>query len=156
MKYSCSLIAVKDIERSKAFYRDTLGQKIVLDVGMNVAFEAGFAIQEDFAELVGLDPASTLYKTHNFEFYFEEDQLENLRDRLLNTPGVQFVHEIKEYPWGQRVFRIYDPDMHIIEFGESMDLVVRRFLDQGLSVEETAGKTMFPIEYVLNCQRQGA
>lgn len=56
-----------------------------------------------------------------------------------------------EYPWGQRVIRFYDPDMHIIEVGEPMENVVKRFIDQGLSVEETSKRTQHPIEFVKNC-----
>jgi len=41
--------------------------------------------------------------------------------------------------------------MHIIEVGESMEIVIKRFLKQGLSVEETANRTMHPIEYVRKC-----
>ncbi len=151
MKYSGPLLAVKDIETSKEFYQNVLDQKIVLDFGINVTFESGFSIQQNFAELVGFDPASVKYKTHNFEIYFEIDDLDNWKDRLKKTPGLEFVHDIKEYPWGQRVLRFYDPDMHIIEFGENMEIVVKRFLAQGLSVEETSKRTMFPIEFVKNC-----
>jgi hypothetical protein len=41
--------------------------------------------------------------------------------------------------------------MHIIEIGESMVSVVKRFLNQGLSVEETAQRTQHPIEFVKQC-----
>jgi catechol 2,3-dioxygenase-like lactoylglutathione lyase family enzyme len=152
MKYSGPLLAVKDIEKSKDFYRDVLGLKIVLDFGANVTFEPGFSIQQDFTALVGLDPASEIHPSRNFELYFEVEDLDSWHEKFTATPGLQFVHGIKEYPWGQRVFRIYDPDLHIIEFGESMEMVVKRFLAQGLSVEETAQRSMFPIEFVRSCQ----
>jgi hypothetical protein len=41
--------------------------------------------------------------------------------------------------------------MHIVEVAESMESVVIRFLKQGLSVEETAERTMFPIDFVKQC-----
>ncbi len=44
--------------------------------------------------------------------------------------------------------RFYDPDKHIIEVGESMAVVAKRFLDQGLSVEETAKIIQHPVEFV--------
>ena len=28
------------------------------------------------------------------------------------------VHPIRMEPWGQRVFRIFDPDKHVVELGE--------------------------------------
>ncbi|MEW9121058.1 MAG: hypothetical protein AB2421_00005 [Thermotaleaceae bacterium] len=52
---------------------------------------------------------------------------------------------------GQRVIRFYDPDMHIIEVGESMETVVKGFIKQGLSIEETAERTQHPIEFVKRC-----
>ena len=61
---------------------------------------------------------------------------------------MEFIHGIKEQPWGQRVMRFYDPDMHIIEVGESMESVARRFLRKGLSVEETAKRILMPEEFV--------
>ena len=54
---------------------------------------------------------------------------------------IEFVNPIMEHSWGQRVVRLYDPDGHMIEVGESMDYVVRRFLASGMSVEEAAAKT---------------
>ena len=44
--------------------------------------------------------------------------------------------------------RFYDYDGYIIEVAESMESVAKRFLSQGLSVEETARRTMFPVEFV--------
>ena len=38
------------------------------------------------------------------------------------------MHPVKEHSWGQRVVRFYDPDRHIIEVGENMKVVCRRFL----------------------------
>jgi len=53
-----------------------------------------------------------------------------------------------EHAWGQRVVRFYDPDMHIVEVGESMMNVCRRFKAQGMTLEEIVAKTMFPQEVV--------
>ncbi len=56
-----------------------------------------------------------------------------------------------EHSWGQRVARFYDPDKHIIEVGENMIMVVRRFLNSGLSIEETAIRMDVPVDYVKSC-----
>ena len=45
---------------------------------------------------------------------------------------------ILEAGWGQRSIRFYDLDGHIIEVGENMKMVVKRFLDSGMSMEETS------------------
>ncbi len=55
---------------------------------------------------------------------------------------------MKEHPWGQRVVRFRDPDGHIIEVGERMTAVCRRFLDSGLTPEQTASRMDVPVDYV--------
>jgi len=45
--------------------------------------------------------------------------------------------------------------MHIIEVGEKMETVVKRFIRQGLSIEETAERTQHPIEFVKACNLEG-
>lgn len=49
--------------------------------------------------------------------------------------------------------RFYDPDMHIIEVGENMKSVCRRFIDSGLTAEETAKRMDVPIKYVNSALR---
>jgi len=34
---------------------------------------------------------------------------------------VEFIHEIVEQPWGQKVMRFYDPDYHMIEVGAPIE-----------------------------------
>jgi hypothetical protein len=52
--------------------------------------------------------------------------------------------------------RFYDPDRHIIEVGENMVMVVKRFLDSGLPAAETAARMDVTIEYVKSCIVQRA
>lgn len=33
-------------------------------------------------------------------------------------PLVELIHPIERQAWGQKVFRFYDPDGHIVEVGE--------------------------------------
>jgi hypothetical protein len=72
-------------------------------------------------------------------------------DYLKSFKDIEYLHDIKEYNWGQRVIRFYDPDDHVIEVGESMTVVCRRFISQGMTIEETAQRTMFPVEFVKAC-----
>ena len=53
-----------------------------------------------------------------------------------------------EHEWGQRVIRIYDLDGHVIEIGESLEYVARRFLEEGMGLEETARKTQLPLSQI--------
>ena len=64
---------------------------------------------------------------------------------------IEYVHPVKEHSWGQRVVRFYDPDKHIIEVGENMKTVCRRFLDSGMSLEQTAERMDVPVEFVKDC-----
>ena len=41
---------------------------------------------------------------------------------------------------GRRVVRFYDPDGHLIEVGEDMGMVVRRFLASGQTLEEVSAR----------------
>lgn len=151
MKFCGQLIAVNDIEKSKIFYTEVLNQKIIFDIGPNVAFEGNFSLQLGYAELVGFSETEMLHCSKNFELYFEENDLDEFINKLNNISNIEYVHKIKEYSWGQRVIRFFDPDKHIIAVAENMATVVKRFLSQGLSLEETAKRTMFPIEFVKNC-----
>lgn len=135
------------MEKSKAFYEKVLEQKIMMDLGVHVAFENGLALQENYSELVGID--FTICKQANsFQLYFEVEDIESWNAKLRKQEGLEFLHDAKEYPWGQRVMRFYDFDKHIIEIAESLEIVVKRFLKEGLSVEETATRSMLPVEFI--------
>ncbi|XHH09716.1 MAG: VOC family protein [Candidatus Bathyarchaeia archaeon] len=148
MKFACPLIAVKDLEVSKKFYVEVLGQEIGLDLGWNVWFKGGFAIQLNFADIIGVAKESVKVQSHNFELYFEEEDFDGFLEKLKTFHGIEYVHPSKKHAWQQRVVRIYDPDMHIVEIGESMAVIAKRYLNQGLSVEETAKTIMHPVEFV--------
>ena len=45
MKYTCTLIAVRDIEKAKQFYHDVLGLEVVADFRTNVTMTGGIALQ---------------------------------------------------------------------------------------------------------------
>lgn len=147
MKCQGCLLAVKDISASKCFYEKVLHQSVLIDMGLHVTFE-GFSLQQGYAELVGISTDSVKEQPHNFQLYFEVEDLDKVYDEMQNISGLQWVHEIKEYPWGQRDMRIYDPDKHIVEIAEDMSIVIKRFFGQGMSAEEVAKRTMFPIEAV--------
>ncbi|GLC78592.1 VOC family protein [Lacrimispora brassicae] len=149
MQYQGTLISVSNMEKAKHFYEIVMEQKVMMDLGVHVSFERGLSLQFNYAELVGQElPMKT--RPNNFQLYFEVEDLDSWQDRITNTEGIEFIHKAKEYPWGQRVMRFYDYDEYIVEVSESMESVAKRFLAQGLSVEETAKRTMFPLEFVKN------
>lgn len=147
MKYQGTLIAVSNMEKAKHFYENVMDQKVMMDLGVHVSFERGLSLQLNYAELVGID-LQMKTQPNNFQLYFEVDNLDTWQNKISDTEGIVFIHTAKEYPWGQRVMRFYDYDQHIVEVAESMESVARRFLAGGLSIEETAERTMFPVEFV--------
>ena len=62
--------------------------------------------------------------------------------------SIEYLNRCKEHDWGQRVIRIYDPDKHVIEIGESMEYVARRLLDSGMTAEQAAKKTQLPLPQI--------
>ena len=61
---------------------------------------------------------------------------------------IKYVHDMVEHSWGQRVIRFYDPDYHIIEVGEDMEMVVRRFINSGMTEEQVAQRMHVSLEYI--------
>ena len=154
MKFGCALIAVKDVEKSKEFYGKLFDQTVTLDLGWNVALSGGFALQQNFGLLTGIPEDEVATKSNNMELYFEVDDFDEFLGRLTQFPEIVYVHQPKMHEWKQRVVRIYDPDFHIIEIGESMAVIARRYLSQGSSVEETAQIIQHPVEFVEMCAKQ--
>ena len=73
------------------------------------------------------------------ELYFEEDNFDDFLAKLEGRDDINYIGDgVKEAVWGQRSIRFYDLDGHIIEVGENMKMVVKRFLDSGMSMEETS------------------
>ena len=151
MKFGCPIISVKNLAVSRAFYEKVLSQKVILDLGANLTFgnEASvFALQAGYADLVGANDLPISYKGNDHELYFEESNFDNFEKHLKQFDDILYLHHTKEYPWGQRVVRFYDPDFHIIEVGESMESVFKKFHKQGMSIEEVAQRTQHPVAFV--------
>lgn len=148
MKLKNILFVVNDIEKSKAFYRELFGLMVITDFGENVILTEGLVLQErrlweKFIEK-GVD-----YQGHDAELYFEENNMDAFLEKLQNSSfDIEYVNPLTEHDWGQRVVRIYDPDHHVIEVGESLEYVARRLLKGGMSCEETARKVQMPLDWV--------
>jgi catechol 2,3-dioxygenase-like lactoylglutathione lyase family enzyme len=122
MRFVNPIPFVRDIDRSKVFYRDWLGLRILRDFGDFVLFEGGFAIHEgrSLEETVWQAPSGMEepYGRRNLLLYFEHADVDAA---FLNiAPHVELIHSVQEQAWGQRVFRFYDPDGHAIEVGEPL------------------------------------
>ena len=87
------------------------------------------------------------------ELYFEVDDFDAFTEKLRRHLDVELVHPPMTYAWQQRVVRLYDPDWHMIEVGESMERIALRLLDEGHSVEETAQLIHHPTDFVERCRK---
>jgi len=85
-----------------------------------IRYENGFALHDRNAML------ETIFGEHweqkgprgmpSFSLYFETS---DLKDQFMKVePLVELIHPIERQAWGQKVFRFYDPDGHIVEVGE--------------------------------------
>lgn len=120
MRFVNPIPFVRDISRSRRFYQDRLGLKILEDFGNFVLFETGFAIHEG----VSLEQtvwgkagaADEPYGQKNLLLYFEHEDIDAAFECI--APYVELIHPVERQAWGQRVFRFYDPDRHAVEIGE--------------------------------------
>ncbi|MCI8472242.1 MAG: glyoxalase [Clostridiales bacterium] len=140
MKYSCTVLSVSDIRAARKFYEDLFGLEVFQDYGKNIAFTCGLALQQDFDWLVGVSKDSVLNQPNNMEICFEEQDFDGFLDKLKKYPHIEYLGDIIEHSWGQRVIRFYDLDGHIIEVGEDMKMVVNRFLSSGMDMEEVSAR----------------
>ena len=117
MKLKNILIVVKDIERSRRFYEELFGLKLILDNDGNMILTEGLVLQDEkiWKNFLGRD---IIPKNNSCELYFEEKDIEGFVEKLESYyPEVQYVNKLMTHSWGQRVVRFYDPDGNLIEVG---------------------------------------
>ena len=52
------------------------------------------------------------------ELYFEEKNIEDFVEKLNNSRyEIQYVNELMEHSWGQKMVRFYDLDGNLLEVG---------------------------------------
>ena len=150
MEFKSPMLVVRDMDKSVAFYKRVLGLQVVTDFGANKVLTGGLALQtlESYRDFIGTGDIS--FGGNNFEIYFEEEDFDKFADHL-GKCNVPYVHPVKEHSWGQRVVRFYDPDRNIIEVGENMKAVCKRFIDRGMTPNQAAERMGVPVEYVEEC-----
>lgn len=152
MKLKNPMLVVTDIDKSVEFYNKVLGLRVVADFGANKTLTGGLSLQtaETYKEFIEND--NITFGGNSFEIYFEEDDFDRFLERLENC-DIEYVHPVKEHSWGQRAVRFYDPDRHIIEVGENLKSVCRRFLDSGMTPEQVAERMDVPLKFVNICTK---
>ena len=154
MKLKNPMIIVTDLENSKKFYKEVLGLRVIMDFGANITLTGGLCLQtkDSWLEFINASDKDISFGGNDAEIYFEEDDFDKFADRLKEY-DIEYVHPIMEHSWGQRVVRFYDPDKHIIEVGENMKVVCKRFLDSGMTPEQVAKRMDVPMKFVNACMR---
>ncbi len=124
LRFVNTIVFVRDIRISKAFYAEMLGLQVIGDYGAFVLFENHLAIHQARELAVTVWKAETPSGTdqsqgrHNVLIYFETSALEEAFAHLKDQ--VRLIHPIERQAWGQAVFRFYDPDGHVVEIGEPL------------------------------------
>ena len=122
-------VTVNDVDRTLAFYRDTLGfeQDMCLRDRAGKAFIGSVEVGEtvimfespntneptinDRGIHSGIKISILLPETHNIDSFYS-----TLRD----DKGVPVCAEIGDRPWGNRDFAIRDPDGYLLVFARSL------------------------------------
>lgn len=78
MKYKNPLLVVSDMERSKAFYKEVLGLRVIMDFGANITLTGGVCLQEkrSWEELASFKEEDIRFGANDAEIYFEEDDFD--------------------------------------------------------------------------------
>lgn len=117
MRFKNTLIVVKDIEKSKDFYRELFGLIPIADHDGNVILTEGVVLQDAtiWRDFIKRDIVAENNAT---ELYFEESDIESFVEKLENyKEPIEYVNRLMEHSWGQRVVRFYDLDGNLIEVG---------------------------------------
>ena len=126
MRLKNVLIVVNDIEISKKFYQDIFGLQVMTDFGRNVILTEGLVLQEKtlWEEFVQRE---VVPGGNGMELYFEHNDLDAFAKKLEKSGyEITYINQLMKHEWGQRVIRFYDPDMHVIEVGETLEYVDRK------------------------------
>ncbi|MUZ65018.1 VOC family protein [Agrobacterium vitis] len=126
MRFINPIPFVRNIVQSREFYEKRLGLEVLEDAGSFVLFETGFAIHDGSALEQTIwgkrSETSEPYGRRNLLLYFEHDDVDAAFESI--APHVKLIHPVERQPWGQRVFRFYDPDGHAVEVGEPQNSAV--------------------------------
>lgn len=150
IQFHSTVIITRNFDRMKDFYAKILQQKIKLDFGECISFDCGLSIWKLNEQLTAAKQLGYTYHHYgnkNMELCFETDHFEEIAEEI-SEHNVNYLHKITEEPWGQKTIRFFDPENNLVELGESIPCFVKRFYNDGMSIEEVSEKTSVPQEMV--------
>lgn len=114
------ILFVRDMEASKAFYHGLLGIGIKEDFGSFVLLEGNLGLHRAdlFYEYLQKPYSGEAMGRDNLDLYFTSDHLPELQQRLIDA-GFEVFFPLQQTDWGETLFRVYDPDGHIVEIGDN-------------------------------------
>lgn len=150
MNFKGSLVAVQDSEKAKEFYQAVLGLEVMVDAGVHVQLTGGVFLQtvDTWAEFIHKKEGEVILENNASELYFEVDDMDDFIKLLDSRSDIDYLHPVVEHSWGQRAVRFYDLDKHIIEVAEDIVMVVKRFINSGMTIEEAAECTGVEPKYI--------
>lgn len=150
IRYHSVVLISSDVRASLAFYQKFFNLEIEMDIEGLVSFKDGISLWDEkiASDLMfqGSKPSPFQDKPRQ-EIYFETDDIDGFYSKL-QKESVRCMHTIQLTPWNQKTVRFFDPDGHLIEVGESMEEVIRRFDREGKNPEEIAELTMMPADII--------
>lgn len=147
---SSTVLITKDFDKMRSFYQNILHQDIEVDFGNCIGFKNGLSLwklKEEYPIALKLGHTFHSSGNKNLEICFETDDFA-LVVETLKKQQITYLHEVAEEVWGQQTIRFYDPENNLIEIGETIPCFVKRFYNQGMSIEDVSKKTSVPIEIV--------
>jgi catechol 2,3-dioxygenase-like lactoylglutathione lyase family enzyme len=150
IKFHSTVIITEAFEQMKLFYQNVLQQKIEFDFGNCIGFKNGLSLwklKEEYPIAKRLGRTFDKSGNKNLEICFESDDFE-LVVQNLKKHQLKYLHIETEELWGQQTVRFYDPENNLVEIGETIPCFVKRFHNQGMTIEEVSKRTSVPTELV--------
>ena len=123
IRLDTNIIFVKDVQKSNELYEGILGMKVKFDHGTIIIYENGFAVHEHKSihkTVFKKDDVDRKLGNNNLISYFISDEIEYYYDKIQQS-GFDIIHPIEKQSWGEKVFRFYDYDGHIVEIGDGFN-----------------------------------
>lgn len=123
MRQIDTIVLVRDIAESKAFYTGVIGLEVLHDWDAMVVFKNRLALHQldllQPRDLIGPSLSTASIGAGNVVIYIATRKIEEEFARL-QARGIEIVHGIVQLPW-QRLFRAKDINGYLLEIGEELD-----------------------------------
>jgi len=111
------IVPCDNLDRMKAFYRDTFAFPVELDTATTLTFRTGSVILALRKRTRDYDGEGTREKLPGVQLAFLVTTAEvDRQHRRLVERGVQIFDPPKDQPWGHRTLYFSDPEGNILEF----------------------------------------